>query len=284
MFDNKKLKNWSKSYWNHINRNIGIITVGEQEKLRKTSIAILGVGGLGGPLVEQLVRTGCENLLICDNGKFEVSNLNRQICIRKDIGKYKVDVIKRLLKNINPEMKLKTFKEININNISNILNNISIVALTLDDPITSILIARECYRNNISMLESWAIPYLCGWWFTEKSVDYETFYGLKTHEKPIQEIIDSKDLVFEIRKAFLNKLKQFPSIEEKFDREKGALNKLLSGRIPSISFAPIVRLSASYLAYEIVFTGVLKVKEMILAPNIIGYDYFNMEPLNFSLV
>ncbi|MFX1495747.1 MAG: ThiF family adenylyltransferase [Promethearchaeota archaeon] len=284
MFDNKKLKYWSKDYWNHIIRNIGIIKIEEQEKLRKTPIAIFGVGGLGGPLTEQLVRIGCENLLICDNEKFEVSNLNRQLCTRKDIGKYKVDVIEKFLKDINPEIDIKKFKEINTNNISNTLNNISNVALTLDDPIISILITRECIRKKIPVLESWAIPYLCAWWFTEKAMDYETFYGLKTHKISIQEIFSSRDLVIEIRKAFFNKLKKFPGIIEKFDREKGALKELFSGRIPSISFAPIVRMSASYLAYEIIFTGVLKVKEMILAPNIIGYDYFKMEPLNFSLI
>jgi len=284
LLNNKKLRNWSKSYWNHINRNIGIITVKEQEKLRKTPIAILGVGGLGGPLVEQLVRTGCENLLICDNEKFEASNLNRQVCSRKNLGKYKVNEIANFLKDINPEINLRKFKEINLDNILNILNKISIVALTLDDPITSILIARECYKKKIPILESWAIPYLCGWWFTEKSINYEDFYGFKTHDILIQEIFNSRDRVFYIKKKFFNKLMQFPGIIERFDREKGVIKELFSGKIASISFAPIVRMSASYLAYEIIFTGVLKVKEMILAPHVIGYDYFKMKPLNFTLI
>lgn len=280
----KPIENWSKSYWKQVSRNIGLLKLEDQELLRKVNIAIFGLGGLGGPLSEQLVRTGCENLLICDNDKFEISNLNRQLCTINDIGKNKVDVIEKLLKGINPEIKLKKFNEVNVNNVSNIFNNISIVALTLDDPITSILIARECYKRKIPMLESWAIPYLCAWWFTEHCIDYETFYGLKTHEIPIQEIYNSKDLLLNIKKVFFNKLKQFPGITERFDREKGVLNELLSGSIPSISLAPIVRMAASYLAYEVIFTGILRVKKMILAPNIIGYDYFKMEPLNFNLI
>ena len=67
MFEKKKLKNWSDSYWNHIKRNIGLVKLREQERLRNTPIAVLGVGGLGGPLAEQLIRSGCEQIIICDN-------------------------------------------------------------------------------------------------------------------------------------------------------------------------------------------------------------------------
>ena len=70
MFEKKKNKNWSDDYWNHIKRNIGLIKIPEQEKIRTTRIAILGVGGLGGTVAEQLVRTGCEQLIICDYDKF----------------------------------------------------------------------------------------------------------------------------------------------------------------------------------------------------------------------
>jgi len=284
MVKEKKFKNWKKSYWNHVSRNIGLINFEDQETLRKTKIAIFGLGGLGGPLAEQLVRVGCENLLICDNDQFEASNLNRQLCTRNDIGKYKVDVIENLLKSINPELNLEKIKEANENNIALLLNKVSIVVLTLDDPITSILIARECYVNKIPLLESWAIPYLFAWWFTEQSIKYETFYGFETSEMPIQEIFNSKNIISEIKKKFYNKLTQFPGIVERYNRKEGALNDLFSRKIPSISFAPIVRMTACYLAFEVIFSGILKIKKMNVAPIVIGYDYFNMRPLNFQLL
>ncbi|MFX1233940.1 MAG: ThiF family adenylyltransferase, partial [Promethearchaeota archaeon] len=234
----------------------------------------------GGPLVEQLVRSGCENLLICDNDKFEPSNLNRQLCTKKDIGKYKVDVIEVFLKSINPDQKLKKVREVNGTNLETILNNIAITVLTLDDPITSILIARQCCKNKIPLLESWAIPYLFALWFTEKSAEYESFYGFKTQNMSIQELIKSKDVLLEIKINFLKKLTQFPGIKERYNREEGAYEALLAGKIPLVSFAPIVRITASYLAFEVIFTGILKIKKMNLAPNIIGYDYFNMSPIN----
>ncbi|MFW9783634.1 MAG: ThiF family adenylyltransferase [Candidatus Heimdallarchaeota archaeon] len=276
----EKLKNWKQSYWNQISRNIGLINIEDQEILRKTNIAVFGLGGLGGPLVEQLVRSGCENLLICDNDKFEPSNLNRQLCTKKDIGKYKVDVIEVFLKSINPDQKLKKVREVNGTNLETILNNIAITVLTLDDPITSILIARQCCKNKIPLLESWAIPYLFALWFTEKSAEYESFYGFKTQNMSIQELIKSKDVLLEIKINFLKKLTQFPGIKERYNREEGAYEALLAGKIPLVSFAPIVRITASYLAFEVIFTGILKIKKMNLAPNIIGYDYFNMSPIN----
>ena len=124
MFEKKKLKNWSNSYWNHIKRNIGLVKLREQEKLRNTPIAVLGVGGLGGSLAEQLIRSGCEQIIICDNDKFEESNLNRQLCTRKDIGKYKIDVIEQYLKEINPDIGLRKYYKINEKNVLQAMNEI----------------------------------------------------------------------------------------------------------------------------------------------------------------
>lgn len=282
MVEEKKLKNWTQSYWNQVSRNIGIINIEDQEILRKANIAIFGLGGLGGPLAEQLVRSGCENLLICDNDQFEPSNLNRQICTRNDLGKYKVDIMERFLKSINPEINLNKVINVNKKNIKEKLSNISIVALTLDDPIGSILIARECSKNKIPMIESWAIPYLCAWWFTSDSIDYETCYGLNTHNLEIQDIEKSDEAIKNIKNAFFLKLIKFPEIKKRYDREKNSINQLLSQEIPSISLAPIVRLNASYLAYEIIFSGILKIKQMVKAPKVVGYDYLKMKSFEFN--
>jgi len=284
MYDEKRLKNWSASYWNHVKRNIGIVKIVEQEKLRNTLIAVLGVGGLGGPLAVQLVRAGCEKLIICDNERFEEANLNRQLCTREDLGRYKVDVTEKLLKKINPEIELQKYYKITKKFVSNILNSTSIVVLTLDDPIASILISRECLKKNIPILESWGIPYLCAWWFTSGSIDYETCYGFETQKMTIDEIQKSEKILLKLKKAFLNKLIKFPEIEEIFNREQGALEGLFSGNLPSISLAPIVEMTASYLAFEVIFSGILKIKSKNLAPNVVGYDYFRMKPIHFNFL
>ncbi|TFG24148.1 MAG: ThiF family adenylyltransferase [Promethearchaeota archaeon] len=283
MFNNKKSITWKKSYRDHISRNIGLISALEQEKLRNASVAIFGMGGLGGPLAEQLVRAGFEHLIICDNDKFESTNLNRQICSLNDLGKFKIEAIEELLLKINPDTKIQKYYEIDEKNISEILHNVSIVALTLDDVIASLIISRESRKKEIPMIETWGIPYLWAWWFTSDNADFETCYNLKTQNLTIGEIKRSDLYSKEIRKAIINKLLKFKDLKEKYDREKGYFDRMIEGSIPLISIAPIVRLNASYLAFEIIFSGVLKIKEMIKAPNIIGYDYFSMKPINKSL-
>lgn len=276
-------KNWSNSYRNHINRNIGLIKIEEQEKIRTTPITIFGVGGLGGSIAEQLVRSGCEQIVICDNDKFEETNLNRQLCTREDLEKNKVDIISKYLRKINPEIKVQTYCNVSEENISIILNDSSIAVLTLDDPITSILISRECLKKNIPMLESWGIPYLWAWWFTSESINYETCYGFSTLEMKIDEIRNSNKFLLEIKKALLDKLLQFPKIHETYNREPGVVKRIISGELPLVSLAPVVRITASYLTFEIIYAGILKEKKKILAPNVVGYDYLRMKPIEFIL-
>jgi len=284
MFEKTRPKNWKDSYWNQINRNIGFITFSEQESLRISSIAIFGVGGLGGPLAIQLIRAGCENLTICDNEKFQESNLNRQMCTRNDIGKYKVDILENYLEKINPDINISKYYEISNHNISEILNNIKIAALTLDDPICSILICRECAKRKIPIVESWGVPFLCAWWFTKESVDYETCYELKTKQMSIEQIEVSENIQLDIRNAILSKVFLFPGLEEICDRESGAVEGMLSGNLPLRSFAPMIRMTASYLAYEIIFSGILKIRKKTLAPRVNGYDYIRMKKIEFSFI
>ncbi|MFX0017596.1 MAG: ThiF family adenylyltransferase [Promethearchaeota archaeon] len=282
MFEDKKLKEWSSSYWNQISRNLGLIKIPEQEKLRKTPIVVFGVGGLGGPLVEQLIRVGCENLKICDNEKYEESNLNRQICTREDLGYYKVDHIEKFGMKINHNAKIQKYYIVNEKNINDILKNARVASLTLDDPIISILISRACKNNKVPMIEAWAIPYICTWWFNQESIDYEACYGLKTKDLTIKQIINSKEVSSTIKKALLTKLLQFPGIKEIYNREEGTVENMLSGKITSRSLSPIVRINASFLAFDIIYAGILKIKQKVLAPNINGYDYLRMKPITFT--
>jgi molybdopterin-synthase adenylyltransferase len=279
-FIKKEIK---KTYKEQVERNIGYITWKEQEKLRLSKIAVLGVGGLGGPLVDQLVRSGCENLIIADWDTFDISNLNRQLCDLSDLGKSKIDVLTNKMKRINPNVKITKIPLIDSRNIKEILEGVSVVALTLDDPLTSILIARKSREMGIPMLETWAVPYLCAWWFTSQNQSYEECYDIHTGDMTIEEMRDSEDIQLEITKSLIPKVMQFPGFKERLDREPGTLDKMLSGQIGLRSFGPIVRLSASYLAFEVIFSGILEIKPRILAPNVIGYDYFTMKSLSFTI-
>ena len=80
-------------------------------KLSKSRVAVFGVGGVGGYVVEALVRSGIGSLDLIDNDKVALTNLNRQIiATHKTLGRYKVDIAEERAEEINPEVNIKTFK------------------------------------------------------------------------------------------------------------------------------------------------------------------------------
>jgi hypothetical protein len=274
---------WSQLYNEQIGRNIGLVSISEQEKIRTTWVAVLGTGGLGGSLAEQLVRSGCERIVICDNETFDKSNLNRQLCTLEDLGEHKVDVLEKFLLKINPNLNIRKFYEVSTRNISEMLDMVSITCLTLDDPIASILIARECRSRKIPILETWGIPYLFAWWFTSDSIEYEQCYGFDTIRLSIEQLIQLKKEEWTSNLPFVKQLFELPGLKSTYNREPGMIEKMLSGKIPTRSIAPIIRLNASYLAVNVIYAGILNSKKKILAPNLIGYDYFRDKPINVVL-
>lgn len=73
--------------------------------LAKSKVAVFGVGGVGGYVVEALVRSGVGEIHIIDSDKVCPSNINRQvIATNKTIDKYKVDVMEERIKDINPDI------------------------------------------------------------------------------------------------------------------------------------------------------------------------------------
>ncbi len=82
------------------------------EKLHKSKVAVFGIGGVGSYVVEALVRAGVENFILVDDDKVCLTNLNRQIfATRSTVGKYKVEVAKERILDINPNAKVEIYKE-----------------------------------------------------------------------------------------------------------------------------------------------------------------------------
>lgn len=77
------------------------------DKIKNTSVLIVGLGGVGGYILESLTRMGIENITIIDNDKIDITNLNRQIISNhKNIGEFKVDEWKKRINEINPDCKV----------------------------------------------------------------------------------------------------------------------------------------------------------------------------------
>ena len=80
-------------------------------RLSEARVAVFGIGGVGGYTVEALVRSGIGAIDLIDDDKVCLTNLNRQIiATRKTVGKYKVDVMKERILDINPECKVEVHK------------------------------------------------------------------------------------------------------------------------------------------------------------------------------
>jgi tRNA A37 threonylcarbamoyladenosine dehydratase len=81
------------------------------EKLAQSRVAVFGVGGVGGYVVEALVRSGVGAVDLIDDDKVCLTNLNRQIiALRSTVGKYKVDVLRDRVLDINPDCRVETHK------------------------------------------------------------------------------------------------------------------------------------------------------------------------------
>lgn len=81
------------------------------QKLQNSSVIIFGIGGVGGYTVEALVRSGLGNITLVDNDTIAETNINRQIiATTKNIGQFKVDVMKERILDINPDTCVETRK------------------------------------------------------------------------------------------------------------------------------------------------------------------------------
>ncbi len=125
------------------------VGISGQTKINKAKILIIGVGGLGCPLLSYLASSGVNNIGIVDHDKIELGNLNRQILFdTSDLGKYKVDQAKVKIKKIYNQIKLKTYKiKITKKNIKTILKGYDIICDGTDNFDTRLIINDYCKKN-----------------------------------------------------------------------------------------------------------------------------------------
>ncbi|PKN31834.1 MAG: thiamine biosynthesis protein ThiF, partial [Deltaproteobacteria bacterium HGW-Deltaproteobacteria-20] len=88
-------------------RNAATISPMEQAKLARSRILLVGCGGLGGHVLEFLVRAGVGTILVCDPDRFDLTNANRQILASSNnIGRIKVEVASERAGRINPLVRV----------------------------------------------------------------------------------------------------------------------------------------------------------------------------------
>jgi len=174
----------NKSQIERFSRQLILKNIGAkgQKKILASKILVVGIGGLGCPAAENLVRAGIGTIGLIDNDIVNLSNIHRQSLFNsKDIKKLKVSVAAKKLQEINPLTKIKTYKSrLNQKNIENIFKNYEIIIDGSDNFKTKFLINDYCVKLKKKLVTG-AISKFDGHVFTfdfkdKKTASLKSFY------------------------------------------------------------------------------------------------------------
>lgn len=138
-------------------RTIALIGQEKFDKLQSKKIIVFGVGGVGGYVVEMLVRSGINNLTIVDFDKVNESNLNRQIiALNSTLGFYKVCAFKDRILDINPNINLHIVADrVTPENLDDfMLSQYDYVIDCIDSFKDKLSLIEYCYNNKIKIISS----------------------------------------------------------------------------------------------------------------------------------
>ena len=125
------------------------------DKLSSVCVAVVGLGGVGGTCAEALVRCGIGHLILMDNDRVDVTNLNRQLfATASQIGHFKTDAAKERLLSIVPELKLTLLSQFFGEETKDSLFSLQpdIVVDAIDTVTAKLCLAKECQRRNIPII------------------------------------------------------------------------------------------------------------------------------------
>jgi molybdopterin/thiamine biosynthesis adenylyltransferase len=135
-------------------RNKKTITDEDQQTLANSSVAIVGCGGLGGHIAEQLARLGVGKLVLIDGDRFEVSNLNRQIMATEhNLGQWKVEAAQERLKIVNSDVRVDAIKNwFQEDTGPELLRGVNLVCDALDSREARVMLERVCHQMNLPLV------------------------------------------------------------------------------------------------------------------------------------
>jgi hypothetical protein len=122
-------------FYNHaFQRNIGLLSVAQQENLQGCTVGVVGLGGVGGAYVLSLARAGIGTMLIADFDDFEIANMNRQAgATVSTLGKTKVETLRQMAHDINPFMTVIEFpRGLDESNVEDFVNQCDVVIDAID--------------------------------------------------------------------------------------------------------------------------------------------------------
>lgn len=132
------------------------------EKLRKAKVCVVGVGGIGNPVVTQLTAMGVGKLKIVDRDIIEISNLHRQhLYTENDIGRVKVEAAKERLEKINSSVEIEALpNSVTKYTAESIVDGFDIVVDALDSIDARYALNDACIKLNIPLIYAGALGML----------------------------------------------------------------------------------------------------------------------------
>lgn len=225
---------------NQFSRTELIIGKENVEKLKKSKVAIFGIGGVGSYVVEGLVRAGVENFVLVDNDEVSISNLNRQIiATTKTIGKAKVEVAKTRILDINPNAKVEVYQEFFMPETQGILDeSVDYIVDAVDTVTAKIELIVRANKLNIPIISSMG---------TGNKLDptrFEITDIYKTSVCPLAKVMRKELKQREIKKLKVLYSKEEPIRNKKLEDDEETVKEDSISRkkiVPgSISFVPSV--------------------------------------------
>jgi len=185
------------NYEQAFSRNIGWLTIQEQQKLRRCRVAIAGAGGVGGIHLLTLSRLGVGNFNIADFDTFEIHNFNRQSgAMMSTIDQEKVKVMRSMALDINPELDIKVYEQgINESNVDDFLAGVDIYVDSLDFFALNArkMVFKRCYEMNIPVVTAAPLGMGCAYLaFLPGKMSYEQYFrfeGKSEQDQYIQFLI-----------------------------------------------------------------------------------------------
>jgi len=131
-----------------------MLTRDENLSLREKRVVVVGCGGLGGYIIEQLARLGIGHLTVIDGDKFDESNLNRQLLSTVDnIGQSKALVARERIKKVNPDIDVVAhYVFLDAANAMDLLQNHDVICDALDNIGTRLILQKLAREFNIPMV------------------------------------------------------------------------------------------------------------------------------------
>ena len=140
---------------NQFSRTEALIGKENQDKLKKAKVAVFGLGGVGGHTVEALARAGIGHLVLVDYDTYDITNINRQIgALHSTIGRYKVEVMKERILDINPEAIVETYRpeEIEGEESSIVDSSFTYVVDAIDTMKNKLELIEKCNIENVNII------------------------------------------------------------------------------------------------------------------------------------